>query len=209
MAPFDVSRRIRQAAALICGCTVAFEYYSISNTFNFFSWNLLIHFIYFQLPLESRALPFLHSVSFIGASITPWAYGYLLTWKPNLENDNMSNWDFDRTSVIVRAVLVYFIPLVFHTLDVTSNLESLIKSYQTKSKRLMYLWSLTSYGLFGLIYELCNNDDDSLSNLDEESKRSYLRGSKILSFFVFILSYYILYSQILKRALPNAFKKGI
>ena len=208
MPPFDVARRIRQVAALVCGCTVAFEYFSIPGTFGFFSWSLLIHFIYFQLPFESRALPFLHCISFIGASITPWAYGYLLIWKPNLENDNMSNWDFDRTSVIVRAVLVYFIPLVFHTLDVTSNLESLIKSYQTKSKPLMYIWSLTSYGLFGLTYELCSNDDDNLNNLDEDSKRSYLQGSKILSIVVFILSYYILYSQILKRALPNAFKKS-
>ena len=60
----------------------------------FISWALLVHFIYFQLPLRSKAIAFAHPMSFIGnnkhsyllwdifnSRISPCSIVHILKWK--------------------------------------------------------------------------------------------------------------------------------
>jgi hypothetical protein len=142
---------IRKAAAAALGCTLAWDYFRSngSNLQVFAVWALAIHFIYFQLPLKSRALPYFHALSFVGAYVIPALYGYLLINKPRIEVDHAELWELSPSTVLVRAVIVHFSPLLFHTLDMSAIQAHLISAYQTKPRKFIYMWSFLSFGILG------------------------------------------------------------
>lgn len=192
---------IRQIAALLCVGTLAWDFSRDAALFDNFSlWALALHFVYFQLPLNSRALAYLHPTSFIGATLIPVMYGHLLFWSPMLEINHMEVWDISWSTVVIRACLVNFAPLLFHTLDITSNQANLINLYKTKPQNFMYVWSLISFACFGFIFELSYPETEETNDLFGITRDEFIRRNKLLSLCCLVFSYYILYLLIIRRA---------
>lgn len=197
---------IRQVAALTCAATLAWEYVRApSSFFNLFSiWTLFFHFIYFQLPLKSRALVWFHPLSFVGANVIPVSYGHLLMWKPSLETDRVEAWELPLRVIIGRSVLIHLLPVIFHALDITVNQAHLVHSYQSKPYKAMLVWCALSYALLGLIFELVCPENIELEGIgiegDIDKSREYWHGNKMISLIASIFAFFILYSLVLRRA---------
>jgi hypothetical protein len=96
------SSSLRKWAAILIATTLAWDYYRDISTFTSFSiWSLIIHFIYFQLPQKSKALAYLHSISFISAFCIPVMYIYMIITKPFLEQEHMEVWSMGPRAVMV------------------------------------------------------------------------------------------------------------
>jgi len=193
---------IRQIGALFCAATLAFEYCrDPSISFESFSnWALFLHFIYFQLPLRSRALAFAHSTSFIGANIIPAMYLHLLVWKPRLELNHMDQWEISWSTILTRSFLMHFAPLLFHGLDIAANQVPLINSYKSKPMRIIYPWTLLSFSLIGFIFEFTFPENDDTDNLQGIEIYDFLKRSKFVAFLSLLFSFTILYFLILRRS---------
>lgn len=192
---------IRQCASLMCATTIAWDYFRDPGVIELFSiWTLGLHFIYFQLPLKSRALAFFHSSSFVAANVNLASYLFLLMNKPSLETDHMEQWDVTYQTVIVRAFLIHALPLLFHSLDITFNQSCIISSYQTKAKKLMYVWSFVSYGCLGVLFDLVYPGNEEMSNIPEMERKSFLFRSRAIFLLVNTFGISLLYSMILRKA---------
>ena len=195
---------LRQCAALMCATTLAWDYFRAPEVIELFSfWSLGLHFVYFQLPLRSRALAFFHSSSFVAANVMLASYLFLLMSKPSLELDRMEQWDVTYGTIIVRAFLINALPLLFHSLDVTFNQDYIISSYQTKPKKVMVTWAFASYCLLGIIFDLCCPDSEEYNNFPGIERKDFLMRSRMISLIVTIFAVSILYSTILRRAYPR------
>jgi hypothetical protein len=196
---FQLNYIIRQSAALLCVTTLAWDYFRAPEVLGLFSiWALALHFTYFQLPLKSRALAFLQSISFIGANVMLASYVHLLLWKPNLESDRMELWDIPYSTVVVRAFLINVAPILFHALDITANQAHLVASYQTKPKKLMVAWSLFSFGSLSVIYEFSFPDSEEIN-----SSSGFLMRSRLVSLCASLFAFLLLYMLVLRRAYPH------
>lgn len=199
---FVYSYFIRQTGAVLCIGTLAWDYCRDNSTIEEFSnWALFLHFLYFQLPLKSRALAFIHPTSFIGANLIPAMYIYLLLWKPSLEVDHMELWDVNWSTVVTRSVLINFTPLVFHSLDITTNQSNLINSYKTKAKKPMYIWSIISFPIIGFIYEFTYPESEDIKDLEDTN--IFLKWNKVIALIALLFSFSILYFLIFKRSYEN------
>ena len=195
---------IRQCAALMCATTLAWDYFRAPEVFELFSfWSLGLHFVYFQLPLKSRALAFFHSSSFVAANVMLASYLYLLMNKPSLELDRMETWDVTYGTIVVRAFLIHALPLLFHSLDITFNQDYIISSYHTKPKKVIAVWSFISYFILGIIFDLTYPESEETSNIPGMERNEFLWRSRIISFIATIFAVSILYSTILRRAFPR------
>ena len=105
---------------------------------DFALWTLILHFLYFQLPLKSRALAFFHPLSFCGSIVIPSIYVYKLIKNPNYEVEHMNSWDLPWSSIVTRSLVFNLAPLVFHAIDITSNQDILISAYQLKPQKAQY-----------------------------------------------------------------------
>ena len=195
---------IRQSAALMCATTLAWDYFRAPEVIELFSfWSLGLHFVYFQLPLRSRALAFFHSSSFVAANVMLASYLFLLMNKPSLELDRMEKWDVSYGTIIVRAFLINALPLLFHSLDITFNQEFITSSYQTKPKKVMVAWSFVSYCLLGVVFDLCCPDSEEYNNFPGMERKDFLMRSRMISLIVTTFASSILYSMIFRRAYPQ------
>ena len=90
-----VSTYFRQTSALLLVMVVTFEAYRDWNYFqsDLGLWSVLLNFIYFQLPLKSRALAFLHSVAFTSAAVLPVAFLLHLYLYPSYLNMISELWE--------------------------------------------------------------------------------------------------------------------
>ena len=78
---------------------------------------------------------------------------------------------------------MHFAPVIFHTLDMTINQAQIIASYQKKPKSFMCLWALTSFALFGFLFEVFMvvtnstfghvSDDEELDSSSTASEEGY------------------------------------
>eukprot|EP01038_Epipyxis_sp_PR26KG_P008535 gene8535-11535_t len=193
---------VRQFAALCCAGTLAWEYNrDYTNIPKSFScWILIIHFIYFQLPLKSRALSLIHSISFIGANIIPVLYAYLLFWNPILEISHMEEWDIAWNTVVTRSFFINIAPLIFHVLDITSNQDNLIFSYKTKPKKFIMIWSMIALPLMGIVYEFAFPESDEVSSLIGIKADDFFTINKLISMIVLGFAYTILYLLIFRKS---------
>lgn len=197
----NINYALRQFAAVIFATTLAWDYCRAPETVESFSiWSLGLHFIYFQLPLKSRALAFFHASSFIAANVNIANYLFLLLHKPSLETDHMELWDISYSTIIVRSFLINAVPLLLHSLDITFNQKYLISSYQTKPKKVIFTWSLISYSIFGIIYDISYPENEEMNNIPGIERRDYLWRSRIMTVVVTFFAFSILYSTIIKRA---------
>lgn len=143
-----VAKIFRQSSAFICATVLAWDVGTRPETSGLWSnWVLALHFVYFQLPLQSRARSFLHSASWVGSIVIPVSYCYLLLRKPNLELQRMDQWDVPFSVVIIRSCLVHFTPAFLHVLDIWSNLQNLIFMYK-KSPKFLYIVGAALHLLF-------------------------------------------------------------
>lgn len=204
----DASHLIRQTAALSFAMTLGWDYFRDPSVVESFSiWALAIHFIYFQLPLKSKALPYFHATSFIGAGLVPVLYASLLLWKPSLEVIHMEQWELSWSTVVMRALLVHIAPLLFHTLDVTLNQVTLINSYKAKPWKLMYLWSFSSFAVVGIINEFTFPETEDFDGLQGIDINDLSKRNKVISLVVLVFSFSVLYLLVLRRAYPLRGKK--
>lgn len=97
--------------------------------------------------------------------LTPVMYGHLLIWKPQLEVNNMENWEISWPTIVARSFCIHVAPLLCHTVDITANQVPLIHSYRTKTRKIMYSWSAFSFVSMGIIYELTYPDTDETRDL--------------------------------------------
>lgn len=194
----------RQFAALSCAITLAWDYFRAPEVLELFSvWALGLHFIYFQLPMKSRAFAYVHACSFIAAGVGIALYCHLFMWKPSIETDRMELWDVTFNTIVTRAVLIHFAPIVFHALDVSFNQHQIITSYQTKPRKVMHIWAFTSFGMLGIIYNFIYPESEETSNIPGIDSRDFLLRSRVVSLIATILSFSILWSLVLRRAYPN------
>ena len=141
---------IRQFGALLFAATLAVEYGRSTDTFSY--WTLVLSFIYFQLPLKSRALAWFHPVTFLASFVTPAQYAFLLFAKPRVEYDRMELLDISITKVLVRSFLMYLAPLCLHGLDIALNRENLLVSYSLKPRKLMLAWTVLGYAMLEVCF---------------------------------------------------------
>ena len=198
---------IRQTASFMCAGTLAWDYYRDPSVLESFSlWALALHFIYFQLPLKSRAIAYFHPTSLIGAGVMPLMYAYLLFWNPGLELRNMEEWDLSLSTITARSFLIHVAPLLFHTLDITINQEYLISSYRSKPSRIIMAWSVVSFPLLGLLFELTYPETPETTNLVGITREEFLYRSKVLGFFGVAFSFCTLYLLVICRAYYHGVK---
>lgn len=200
---------IRQVAAFVCAGTLAWDYCRDPAVLgNFAIWTLLVHFAYFQLPLRSQALPYLHPASFIGACLMPVMYLLVWVWSPSLESLHMEQWDLSWITVVVRALLINIVPLMFHVLDITVNRKHIINEYKPKPKKLGLIWSFCSFPLLGLTFELFFPESEELNDLKEIDRESFLKLNRIVCFVALLVSFSVLYVWILRRAIHGKVNSG-
>jgi hypothetical protein len=203
----QLSSTFRQFAALCCAGIFAWDYNRDPGTLQSFSiWTLIIHFIYFQLPLKSRALSYIHPLSFTGSNVIPLSYIHLLFWKPNFEMDHMEQWDISFKAVVIRSILIHFLPVLFHALDITISQSFLIASYQSQPKKFTLPWSFFSFFLFSFTFDLIYVDSDEFEAFNGLSVLSFLWQNRFLTLIASVFSFIVLYMLILRHAY---FKKKI
>ena len=200
---------IRQVAAFVCAGTLAWDYCRDPAVLgNFAIWTLLVHFAYFQLPLRSQALPYLHPASFIGACLMPVMYILMWVWTPSIETLHMEQWDQSWKTVVVRAVLINLAPLVFHILDITINRKHIINEYKPKPKKLGLLWSFCSFPLLGLLFELFFPESEELNDLREIDRESFLKLNQMVCFAALLVAFAVLYLLVLRKAIQGKLNSG-
>ena len=194
---------LRQFAALTCAITLAWDYFRAPEVLELFSvWALGLHFIYFQLPMKSRAFAYVHSCSFIAAAVGVALYCHLFLWKPSIETDRMELWDVTFSTIVTRACLLHFSPVVFHALDVSVNQHQIISAYEKKPRKIMYIWSLISFGLLGIIYNIVYPESEEYSNIAGIDSRDFLLRCRVITLIATTIGFTILWSLILRRAYP-------
>lgn len=192
---------VRQMAALICAGTLAWDYFRDPEVIgNFALWTLAIHFTYFQLPFKSRALAYIQPVSFIGACLVPIMYIHLWYWNPMLEIKHVETWEVAFSTVAIRAVLVNFLPIVFHILDIMINRTQIIHGFKLKPKKLMLFWSLFSFPMLGLLFELMFPESEETSELVGISRDDFMRQNHYVCLVSLIPSFVSLYLAVLRPA---------
>jgi hypothetical protein len=201
---FTFSFVVRQTAALLCVGTIAWDYFRDPAIIgNFSLWALAIHFTYFQLPTKSRALAFMHPVSFIGACLVPVMYAYLLYWNPNMELKHMEVWEVAWTTVLIRAILMNAAPLLFHMIDVQINQAHLISAYRPKPKKLVYAWALCSFPFLGLLFEVMFPESEETSELIGISRDDFMQHNKYVCLVALLVSFAVLYVTVLSKAFAH------
>lgn len=198
---FQFSYHVRQVAALLCVGTAAWEYCRAPEALEYFSiWILILHFVYFQLPMKSRVVAFFHAPSFIGAGVVPFSYLFLLYWKPNLETDHSNAWDMKLSTLVVRCAMIHFNPILFHSLDVTVNQTNLIAAYQMRPRNFMMLWALFSIPLLGAIHNFLFPPSEEFSGLNGITTYEFMWGSQIVASSAALVAFFLLYMLVLRRA---------
>jgi len=190
---------LRQVASLIFAFTLAWDVHKDWTSIETFGvWGLALHFIYMQLPLKSLALAWFHCVSFSGAFVIPCMYLYNLWRNPRLEIARAQRHEHDMhfSTVVVRSLLIYCLPLVIHVLDVYVNYTILGSAYRHwSSSRFMRIWTCVGFALFGLVYEFSYPDaGGEIEGLPLE----YHSSSKLVGLCALLCSLAILYSLFLK-----------
>lgn len=219
---------LRRLAAVCFAATLAWDYSArYDYVFGYFStWSLLLQFIYFQLPNKSRALAFIHSIAFICSTTVPLHYLYALLWDPFIEVNRATDWEVSYSTVIIRSILVHFVPMFFHAVDITTNQALLITTYQWHPRRLMVLWSISSYFLYSFVYDFVNSDNSKIyetvalparsedssvseftdSSLDGLVNSRLLNWGKLVEPFVFFVFGFFLLTMLILRPAYNTTK---
>lgn len=197
---------IRQLAALIFAIAFAWEVFRDQQNLECFTtWVLALHFIYFQLPLKSRAISFLHPISFVGAFCTAIELSIHFLYKLNFIQNQVELWEISLGAAIIRTALIYCIPLLCHFVDMTIHSSFIVQSYQTKPKKFQMMWSFLSFLAFGFVFEFFypNNSSSDEQDIQGITPTTFSRLRKLTSVIGSIVALLVLSASILKRAYPQ------
>lgn len=190
---------LRKFAAVSSAVLLATDYYRDPAIFSSFSmWTLILHFIYFQLPVKSRALAYFHGISFVASLTTPCTYLYLLHFRPSLEEEHMHAWQLPSTMIYLRTAAVYIAPLCYHLVEQSLYPEALLASYRYKSLSIIGLWTVACLSTLSFVYEFTFPDSDETESLQGINKDDYFRWQKVI-FFGIVLLAFALYTQFILR----------
>ena len=112
----------------------------------------------------------------------------------------MEVWEVSSNTVLIRAVLVHLCPLIFHMLDLSINLNSLINAYRPKSKKLMYIWAFCSFPVLGLTFELLFPESEETSELVGISRDDFMRQNNYMCLVGLVVSFAMVYGLVLRSA---------
>lgn len=197
-----LSYYVRRFAALSSAILLATDYYRDPLIFTSFSiWILIIHFLYFQLPLRSKALAYFHGVSFIASILSPCLYVYLLYFHPGLELEHMKSWNLPSYTIYLRTGAIYFAPALYHFMENVLYNQHIIASYRNKSITVIGAWTIAFLFTLSFIYELTFPDTEETESLQGISKEDYFRFQKLIFFSILVLAFALYYQFILREAL--------
>jgi hypothetical protein len=198
----DPSVAIRQTSALVLVSTLVWDMFREKYRYEaeLATWVLAINFVYFQLPLRSRALAFFHPLAFMTSIVTPTCYLFLMYCNPNYEHQRMNDWDMKWSAMAVRSLLMYAAPLVCHVMDVGSIGTKLVFAYQGKSRKLQIGWCILGFFIVDGIHFLLhpNRHDMSLLGVGENFSLLLLNVKTISV----SLAFFALYMLVLRDAYP-------
>jgi fumarate reductase subunit D len=209
--------------ALVFAITLSWDYIrsgeqGCQSIEQFGSWNLFINFLYFQLPKRSRAVPFLHSLSFVGSVVSIMIYPYLFyVIDPNLPNIQYDYSSLDKEKeklsfiytsmtvreIIARVTIFYIVPVFCHIMELHNNREVLVWAYSSRGWRLIHTWVAFAYPLLGFIYE-CTFPEagGEVEPLQQQRKdidlHTYFLRNKMLAFIGNVIALVTLYVFILR-----------
>lgn len=197
----SIINQLRKLAASSCIAAVAWDYFRDPQSIAYFPfWVLAIHFIYFQLPIQNRfAVIVFHPLSFIGSIVIIILYSYTLFCNPNLEIDNMDQWDTVWTTVMIRSFLFHVSPLLFHLLDISFNRDNLIRSYAKIPRRVLIVWCIISFNIVGFCFDIAFPDVDEMIKIPGINTTEFLKVSTLLYCGALMLSWSILYFKIIRH----------
>ena len=194
-------RTLRALGSTAFAATLFWDLYrDFERIEDFSTWSLILQFLYFQLPMKSKALAFFHPLSFCAAIAIPTMYMFTLIRNPKYEVDRIDSWEMSWNSLVCRSLLYNIAPLVFHSLDISSYQSNLIISYGSKPQKVQTLWASSGFFLFQLLHEMVY-------------PRNFPTSMKLLSIVASGFSFFILYSLIIKHAYgqtrpkPTSFSK--
>lgn len=136
---------------------------------------------------------------------------YQLYCNPSLEVERMERWELQWSEVLMRTALVTCVPIVLHSIDTASNQDALIAAYGKKPLLFQMIYTLTSLGFIGLIYDIClpNTDDSEATRwVSGVSMKHYLQNSKVISAIVNAFGVCLIYLLIFRRIPSSHAKKS-
>ncbi len=194
--------KLRYVAALTSAVLLATDYYRNPFIFTSFSiWILILHFIYFQLPLKSKAMAYFHGVSFIASIVTPCMYVYLLYFHSSIEQEHMEEWNLPPTTIYLRTAAIYVAPIVYHTIEISTCSPIIVASYRNKNLSLVALWTFAFLATLSVVYEFTFPESDDTDSLHLVEKDYYFRFQKVIFFGILLFSFAIYCKFVLQKAL--------
>lgn len=151
----DAVLAIRQTSALILVSALVWDTFREKEQFTseLASWTVAANFIYFQLPLKSRALAFFHPLAFVSSIVTPACYVFHCYLNPQYEKLRMDDWGVKWGVMLMRGLLFYALPLFFHAIDISAIRSKLIFAYQGKSRKLQIAWCILGFFCMDLAHQ--------------------------------------------------------
>jgi hypothetical protein len=142
-------------------------------------WSWILHLLYFDLPLSSPIVAYLHGPSLGGSAALFIMYIWTLIANPNMEFDLAPPGRSDLV-IYARAFWLHFIPVVFHYTDLKTNAKALRLAYRPKAGPFFTFWvSVAGYLTMGLTWEQLNKAAD-VYNVTLVSPEIYVNVSKAL-----------------------------
>lgn len=160
---------------------------------------MCVHFIYFQLPIDSRALAVFHSPSFVGSSTLFSMYLYNLYIDPSHETRHVEQWELPWSAVVMRAFLFHIAPLIFHILDMVDNQLELSRAYNVFSVKAVIIWSVVSITGVGCIFGMTFPEADEMIQVPDITTNEFLRGKSLVYFLSLTTTVLVLNSLIVAR----------
>ena len=157
---------------------------------------LVLHFIYFQLPMRSRAISYFHPMSFITSIVIITNYITLLIYFPDYEMKYLESYDLNKSTLFLRNFCIYVSPCVLHLIDITWNQELLILSYEFKPWKIYILWSIICYPLFGTVFEFTFPESE---NTEYDISEHSHWVSFIATAFALLMLYFLIFRKIFSR----------
>ena len=113
----------RQVCALVFAFWLCFDVCNQSSViWNVSSFHLAIHFIYFQLPVKSRALTLFHPLSIVAACVSLAEYLALLQFRPDIEQlriDEIDGLAGGRELALGGVLIHHVLPIFLHFVDLS------------------------------------------------------------------------------------------
>jgi hypothetical protein len=200
---FSVETYLRQLFSVVLCVILAWDVFRVSEMYiphemEIVTWTMLMNFIYFQLPLKSRALAFFHPLAFSTSIVSPVSYIFLLYCNPRFEYARLDDWGLTFNAVVIRSCLVYGVPIILQAIDIGTIQGLLITAYQNKIRQVQIAWTMSAYFVIDMLHAFIYPDRYNKINLGiSDTSAWHLFTVKIATAS---LAFFLLYLFILRYA---------